>query len=215
MTVTVIDVAGHYLELMGTGIHPVPALVKDAAAVLLEQPLSINLVLAGGALCNDASLKPDPQTGRYAAIGDPTEGALLVAASQAGLFKSDLQNLLPRVAEQPFDSERKRMTTVHQLPTDLTGLPHVLQAIQGRQEPYLAITKGSADGLLEISSQVWIDDKAESLDKDWRSASNWPVIRWLKMAYACWASPSSGSTHCQPNLKKSWSGSSYLWVWWA
>ena len=168
MTVTVIDVAGHYLELMGTGIHPLPDLVKDTAAILLEQPLSINLVLAGGALCNDASLKPDPQTGRYAAIGDPTEGALLVAAAQAGLFKNDLQNLLPRVAEQPFDSERKRMTTVHQLPADLTGLPRALQAIQGRQEPYLAITKGSADGLLEISSQVWIEDKAESLDKDWR-----------------------------------------------
>ena len=168
MTVTVIDVAGHYLELMGTGSYPIPALVKDPAARLLEQPLSVNLVLAGGALCNDASLQPDPQTGRYTAIGDPTEGALLVAASQAGLYKRDLQNVLPRVSELPFDSERKRMTTVHQLPADLAGLPRALQAIQRAEEPYVAITKGSADGLIEISSRVWVDDKAEVIDEEWQ-----------------------------------------------
>ena len=86
MTVTVIDVAGHYLELTGTS-HPAPALDErhETPIRLAEQPPAIGLAIAGGALCNDASLQPDPQTGRYGVIGDPTEGALLVAALQAGI----------------------------------------------------------------------------------------------------------------------------------
>ena len=86
MTVTVIDVAGHSLELTGTS-HPAPALDErhETPIRLAEQPPAIGLAIAGGALCNDASLQPDPQTGRYGVIGDPTEGALLVAALQAGI----------------------------------------------------------------------------------------------------------------------------------
>ena len=50
----------------------------------------------------------------YTAIGDPTEGALVIAAAQAlGLWKNELEEAMPRVAELPFDSDRKRMTTVH------------------------------------------------------------------------------------------------------
>ena len=63
MTVTVIDVAGHYLELTGTS-HPAPALDDhhQAPIQLAQHPPAIGLALAGGALCNDASLQPDPQT---------------------------------------------------------------------------------------------------------------------------------------------------------
>ena len=104
MTVTVIDVAGHYLELVGTAKHPAPSLTDpDRPALhLKDQPLSVGLVLSGGALCNDASLKPDPATGRYLPVGDPTEGALLVAASQAGLDRPALERVLPRAAERPL-----------------------------------------------------------------------------------------------------------------
>lgn len=60
------------------------------------------------ALCNDASISASAHT-----TGDPTEVALLEAAAAAGFAKADLETLQPRVAEQPFDSERKRMATVH------------------------------------------------------------------------------------------------------
>ncbi|MFT5194539.1 MAG: Ca2+-transporting ATPase [Candidatus Promineifilaceae bacterium] len=168
MTVTIIDVAGHFLELMGLQDHPAPTLSPDPALVLLNQPNSVNLILAGGALCNDASLKPNPETGRYLTIGDPTEGALLFAASQAGISKSELQAILPRIVELPFDSDRKRMTTVHQLPADRAALPQSIRFLHEEKKPLLAITKGSADGLLDICTHVWINNETVQLDSEWR-----------------------------------------------
>jgi Ca2+-transporting ATPase len=170
MTVTVIDVAGHYLELVGTAKHPAPSLTDpDQPTLHLEdQPLSVGLVLSGGALCNDASLKPDPATGRYLPVGDPTEGALLVAASQAGLDRPALERVLPRAAELPFDSVRKRMTTVHPLPQNRAELPPALQALRTLEEPYVAITKGAIDGLLDACDRVWVNDQAVMLDDAWR-----------------------------------------------
>lgn len=171
MTVTVIDVAGHYLKLTEDMGHPAPTLdVADAdyPAFLRNQPPSIGLVLAAGALCNDASLKPDPETGRYATLGDPTEGALLVAASKAGLSKAALDAALPRVAELPFDSERKRMTTIHRL--DAGGhLPEMLSALKGESSAYVALTKGAVDGLLDVATQVWSGDGVEIIDEGWRA----------------------------------------------
>ena len=170
MTVTVIDVAGHYLELVGTTKHPAPALSDpDRPALHLEdQPLSVGLVLSGGALCNDASLKPYPATGRYLPVGDPTEGALLVAASRAGLDRPALERVLPRAAELPFDSVRKRMTTVHPLPQNRAELPPSLVALRNLEEQYVAITKGAIDGLLDACGRVWVTDQAVMLDEAWR-----------------------------------------------
>lgn len=170
MTVTVIDVAGHYLELVGTARHPAPSLTDpDRPALHIEdQPLSVGLVLSGGALCNDASLKPDPAMGRYLPVGDPTEGALLVAASQAGLDRFALEHILPRVAELPFDSVRKRMTTVHYLPQNSAELPPSLYALRNLENRYVAFTKGAIDGLLDACDRVWVNDQPVMLDEAWR-----------------------------------------------
>jgi P-type Ca2+ transporter type 2C len=73
-------------------------------------------LLAAGALCNDAALRPPRDQEAWAAVGDPTEAALLAAAARFGLDPGGLRGRLPRVAELPFDSGRKRMTTVHRLP---------------------------------------------------------------------------------------------------
>jgi Ca2+-transporting ATPase len=69
------------------------------------------------------------------------------------------------VAELPFDSERKRMTTVHELPAQR---PSLLQIASTITTPYLAITKGSVDGLLDICTEVWVDDHSEPLTDHWR-----------------------------------------------
>ncbi|MBN1119772.1 MAG: cation-translocating P-type ATPase [Anaerolineae bacterium] len=170
MTVTIIDVAGHYLELVGTSKLPAPTLTRQTEPLerLAAQPPSVELALVGGALCNDASLKPDPETGRFLPIGDPTEGALLVAAQQTGLKRETLENNLPRVAELPFDSERKRMTTVHRLSEEWVSLPRALGTFEKGMAGYVAFTKGSVDGLLEVSDKVWVDDHAVELDASWK-----------------------------------------------
>jgi Ca2+-transporting ATPase len=139
-------------------------------------PLSIGddptlaLLLAGSALCNDALLE-DHEEDEFGAVGDPTEGALVVAAAREGLKKPEIEVALPRVGEVPFDSGRKRMTTVHEVVSDsenLEALNPVLNAEQGSVS-YIAFTKGAVDSLLEISSEVWTGDgQVESLTEGWR-----------------------------------------------
>jgi len=133
------------------------------------------MLLAGGALCNDALLEDDNEDG-FSAIGDPTEGALVVAGAWAGMKKPELEAALPRVGEVPFDSGRKRMTTVHRVVSD-SKIPDVLEPVlKSEGTPYIAISKGAMDSLLEISSEVWTGDgQAEPLDEEWQeriSAAN-------------------------------------------
>lgn len=174
MTVTVVDVAGHFLELQGTARHPASTLrLPDASPdFLTSQPPEIGLALAAGALCNDASLQPDPQTGRYLALGDPTEGALLVAASEVNLTKNGLEAALPRVAELPFDADRKRMTTVHRLPEATTSLPQALRSLANAPTPFVAFTKGAVDGLLPLCHTIWLNGSIIPLDESWRERIN-------------------------------------------
>jgi Ca2+-transporting ATPase len=131
-------------------------------------------MLAAGALCNDATLQAQPEgAAHWHAQGDPTEAAIVVAAARLGLLKHELDQLMPRVAEAPFDSDRKRMTTVHTLPEH--GAPEgapssaeaaALQALAGSR--YVAVTKGAADMLAEASSRVWEDGCLKAMDESWR-----------------------------------------------
>lgn len=75
-------------------------------------------------------------------MGDPTEGALLVAAQQAGVTRAGLEAALPRVAELPFDSDRKRMTTVHELAANVESLPTAVRALPGIDAPTSPSPKG-------------------------------------------------------------------------
>jgi Ca2+-transporting ATPase len=160
MTVTVVDAAGERLDLMETLRRQRPSVTTDECRISAgwDVPLPIRLTLAAGALCNDAVLKPDAGPGCFSAIGDPTEGALLVAAARSGMFPDRLQTAAPRVAEAPFDSNRKRMTTVHRL---ADGLPDALLPFKGTQ--HVAFTKGAADGLLARATRVWTGERPEPL----------------------------------------------------
>lgn len=171
MTVTVVDLAGHHLDFseMVRKRHLIfQTADRRLPEQLAQQSVPLTLALVGGALCNDATLSTDPeQVDQFTALGDPTEGALLIAAAQLGLDKNALQNVLPRVAEVPFDSERKRMTTVHEITASPLPLPQLQKAMRAWR--YVAITKGSADGLLEITTHVWDHERIEPLTPDWRT----------------------------------------------
>ncbi|MBO0815631.1 MAG: cation-transporting P-type ATPase [Actinobacteria bacterium] len=104
-------------EISGSGYGPIGVLTRCGLAMDAGQAPDLARLLTAGALCNDAALRPpgDDRPG-WTAVGDPTEAALLSAAVKAGLDPVELQGSFPRVAELPFDSDRKRMTTAHRLP---------------------------------------------------------------------------------------------------
>ena len=166
MTVVLMDVAGHRVELVQPLRRGMPTLDPGGMAPASAACTAggVRLLLAGGALCNDAVLARDEsgQSGRT--MGDPTEAALLVAAAQANLLKDELEAALPRVAEAPFDSDRKRMTTVHEV-TDGHG-PLELPPELG---PYLTFTKGAVDALVELSSAVWSECRTEPMNDEWKA----------------------------------------------
>ncbi len=127
MTVRRLFVGGRTAEVTGTGYAPAGKIDPTPSA----EDEAMRLLLVGGTLCNDAELCNDG--GRWFVKGDPTEGALAVLASKAGLEVQQARRDAKRIAEVPFSSERKRMSTIHQLPDGRTlvfvkGAPEVLLA---------------------------------------------------------------------------------------
>ena len=112
MTVRQIWIGGKLLELTGTGYDPVGEVRLAGRTTAPDAPLL--RLLRAGALSSDADLVRNEGDGHWHIKGDPTEGALVVAAAKAGLRAPDLELQYPRVDEIPFASERKRMTTLHQ-----------------------------------------------------------------------------------------------------
>jgi P-type Ca2+ transporter type 2C len=154
MTVTVLDLAGHRLDVSEVLSRRMPATTLDeAAASSLEQEPSLALLLMGGALCNDAVLQTvGRDSGALRAVGDPTEGALVVAAAHFGLLKVRLEAAFPRVGEAPFDSDRKRMSTIHRVADCSMWFGDCADLAPGQT---LVFTKGAVDSLLEVCSTVW------------------------------------------------------------
>jgi len=169
MTVTMLDMADQRVELTGEHALATPAHSSDQG-----HPSTLALLLAAGALCNDAFIAHEGNEGSGdSVVGDPTEAALVAAAAHQGLCKSDLERLFPRVAELPFDSERKRMTTVHACPAFPGALPDPLASLWSGSigvgsAAHIAFSKGAVDGLLERCTAVWVHERAEPLSAPWR-----------------------------------------------
>jgi magnesium-transporting ATPase (P-type) len=110
---------GASYQLSGTGYEPVGELARRDGAE--NDPAAVTEMLRAAALCCDAHLVP-PQNDqrrqqRWTAIGDPTEAAILAAAAKLG-FSQEKLAAWPRLAELPFDSMRKRMTTIQRIDGD-------------------------------------------------------------------------------------------------
>lgn len=117
------------------------------------------LLLLAGALSNDAILQGD-DAHQLHVIGDPTEGALAVAAARVGFWKHALETIYPRVGEVPFSSERKQMTTIHRIEDDSAPF---LRAIGAHQGDYLAFSKGAYDHLLPGCAFIFRHGQIEPL----------------------------------------------------
>lgn len=172
-TLTENNMAVAVLEVAGARVCPRELTYSlGARAEIDEQRSSLLMLIIGGALCNDALLKPDANPADCASVsGEPTEVAFLMVAAQAGLRKDHLEAVLPRVAEIPFESERKMMTTVHEVRSPELGSSDSLQIPPGfgiLETPYVAFTKGAVDALLDISSSILVGARVEPLTRAWR-----------------------------------------------
>ncbi len=161
MTVRVVVTASGKVSLTGTGYDPAGEVYRseDGEAAgggqALDGALRVELkrALAVGDRANNAELQE--QEGRWIVRGDPTEGALLVAARKAGLEAAALNQRFERVGEVPFSSERKLMTTIH---TDAK-----------RQDRLLVFTKGAPDVLLARCSRELVGEDARPLTAERRA----------------------------------------------
>ncbi len=111
----------------------------------------LNKLLKISCLCNDSALEKDDQTKKWTVKGDPTEGSLIVAAAKADISKQELDQQEPRIAEIPFSSERKRMTTIHQV---------------GNAK--MAYMKGAPEIVLEKCSQILLNGTVQKLTSEQR-----------------------------------------------
>lgn len=170
MTVTLLDIAEQTATLEEVLRDDQPVFRRGD---VIREPATATqaMLLAGGALCNDAIMEPsEEREGEFETVGDPTEAALVVAAARFGLWKTELEEDFPRVAEAPFTSERKLMSTIHRIPEATSGLvvnAHMRRNLMSEGAKYLGITKGAIDQLIEVSDRVWVSDRFVPLDEQW------------------------------------------------
>lgn len=145
MTVRKIFVADQLLDVSGTGYEPHGQFTRDG--VVVEPFAAMKSLLEAGALASDARLVNDGSGNRWDIKGDPTEGALIVAAAKAGLDKGTIDQQFPRVNEIPFTSETKRMTTLHT-----------------RSQGTVAYSKGAPEIILDSCSRRLTEDGDTVLD---------------------------------------------------
>ncbi len=148
MTVRKLYVGRDCIEVTGQGYEPKGDFMRGDDKLNAEKEKDLSLLLRVGSLCNNSHL--DSAEG-WKVSGDPTEGALVVAAEKAGLGQDELKRKFQRIEEIPFDSERKRMTTIHKTP--------------GGSEAYM---KGACEVVLGLCSSVLEDGKVKNLTPEKR-----------------------------------------------
>ena len=155
MTVTQLWVDGSFIDITGTGYVPEGKFSIDGQEIKFKNYPAALTALWLGVLNNDALIEPTGESGEqvtYRIVGDPTEGALLVAAAKAGGFHEELGKAYPREGEIPFDSERKRMITVHDV--DIPRVEDLSPFTDERYQDWDIITvKGAPDMVLDLCTQ--------------------------------------------------------------
>ncbi|MCU0489129.1 MAG: cation-translocating P-type ATPase [Anaerolineales bacterium] len=171
MTVTRMWVEGKFAEISGTGYDPEGKFFIDDQEVDLAEYPGLTTVLWVGVLNNDAVLEPVDNEGvnTYRMIGDPTEGAMLVAAAKAWERLDELTAAYPRQKEIPFDSALKRMTTVHKITWIKDEGPSPFHD-ETHLDKHAITVKGAPDLVLELCTDYQtLEDKVLPLTDEIRS----------------------------------------------
>jgi Ca2+-transporting ATPase len=150
MTVRKIGFLDRIVDVTGDGYAPEGEFRADGRPISRDDA-ELELALKIGVLCNSSSLRVDRGDGaRWGIIGDPTEGALLTAAAKADVWRSDLEEKNRMLMELPFDSNRKRMSTIWRGPEGQTtayvkGAPDVVIGLCTRIQENGQVRPASAE----------------------------------------------------------------------
>jgi Ca2+-transporting ATPase len=162
MTATRMWVDNKTFDITGSGYRPVGEFQISGEKISIREYHGAFSALWVAALNNDADLdlgNPDDAQPAYRVAGDPTEGALIVAAAKAGAWTEDLNKSYPRIQEIPFDSGRKRMVTLHAIrdpnPSDISPFYN-----DKKQDWYVLTVKGAPDVVLEQCTKYKCTDKS-------------------------------------------------------
>ena len=151
MTVNALWTQGHDLEVSGVGYDTQRGAI-EGAEVLAADDLG-ELLAAASLCCNARLVAPDAEHPTITVLGDPTEAALLVAAEKGGQMLSKLQQTRLRLRELPFDSERKRMSTIHRVGSAL-----------------VSYSKGSPKEVLDLCSRQLVNGAERTISEEDRAA---------------------------------------------
>jgi Ca2+-transporting ATPase len=151
MTVRLLYVPHRTIQVTGVGYEPKGEFFFGNTAVNPLQDTQLSLLLRISRLCSNATVRQGERN--WEVVGDPTEGALVVAAEKAGL-NSEIVERYPRIAELPFDAGRKRMSTLHDTPDG----------------EVLAYVKGAPEVILNLSTHILTADGARPLTDEDRSS---------------------------------------------
>ncbi|MFX1294562.1 MAG: cation-translocating P-type ATPase, partial [Promethearchaeota archaeon] len=177
MSVRKIFTNNNLIDLTGQGYEPLGTFYIQNNELDPTHNAPLMMTLRIGILCNDASLSKidnNSKVPQWEMKGDPTEGALIVSAGKADLWKNQLEKDYPRIGEVPFDSNRKCMSTIHSTPNN---------------ERYV-YTKGALERILDISTHIQIGNEIRPIteeDKEIYTVMNEELtnyaLRVLAMAY--------------------------------
>ncbi len=176
-------------RITGEGYNPIGQFSVDGKPSDLRTDPDATVLLHGAVLCNDAKLEERSDTAgtrSWQMVGDPTEGAMVVAAAKGGFRRGEMEQAFPRVQEIPFDSERKRMTTIHRR----DGSQSQASVASFTYPQFVAFVKGAPDIVLDHCTHIQQAGQAIALTEERRKkvleqnrdmASN--ALRVLGVAY--------------------------------
>ena len=167
MNLRAFSLAGRSYEVKGEGFDPAGTILLDGQPVDPKAHPGLREALVCGVLCNDAAIRREGE--RWMCEGDPTEGALVVAAMRGGFDADVLRTEQPRVAELAFTSERKMMSTLH-APLATEALQEILAVSEDRRHLSLAevgakmlYVKGAPERILNASTHHLVDGERRPL----------------------------------------------------
>ena len=153
---------GKLFNVTGNGYEPEGKIMAGSNEVTAENDPNLRALLLAAGLCNNSKLLPPNGDGnnRWTILGDPTEAALIVAAREAGINLAEEEEQTPRLREIPFESRRKRMSTIHNLAGGWKSF--------GPTRREMAYVKGAPQETLDLSSSSLNSGKKEPLTDETR-----------------------------------------------